>query len=669
MANKKSVCSLLLSLVLLLAGWGGVAAEEDQPGNLELANEYISIFVNQQEYNQGRFAVDVTGGAPMRDTDDDKPLIYGRPRPWTSYTTLRIDGTNYVFGGPTSKRAGKNAQYGEVIQPPELKGDKIVTTTKFGSIIVTQILSFIESSTTGLPDTAKIKYRVMNQGGKPSKIGLRVMLDTLLGANDGAPFRIKNKAVVGDALYVKKELPTFFQAFDDLNAPQVTAQGTIKGPGISTPDKLYFADWGSLADGAWDFDFNPGEEFLRKGEFELDSAMALYWNPSPLKAGETREYVAHYGLGGITIVPGLLSLGITSPSEVVMDSVDKTAQVVAYIQNTADIKVKEAEVALELPENLELVTGEQVKKLGNLEPKETSQVMWEVRPTKRVNHQLEYTVKVNASNTDANQVTRPLKVVGPPSLSLQIESPPKIELKDNHLAADSLQVVSKITNHGNSTAYGVNAYLALAPGLNIKPGEKQQKQLGSLLPGESVAVPWHITPLGMVDGSLLYSIGVRSRNAGSRVREKAVVVPPRQPQATIEIKDKEDGFEVGDYLTAQVKVENIASFYQAQGSIKYNSEVLEPVYVSRGQLFVIDKNLLSWNPPVIDTDQKLIKKISGSLDSHADVQEGVVANLHFRVKAPGKVNLKFNEFEIDSGKRPNLFSIQLKGNNSYIGGN
>ena len=71
-------------------------------GLVTLSNEYIRIIVNGEDENTGRYALETTEGDPNRVSDDGQPLIYGRPKPWTSYTSLRIDGEDYVFGGPTT---------------------------------------------------------------------------------------------------------------------------------------------------------------------------------------------------------------------------------------------------------------------------------------------------------------------------------------------------------------------------------------------------------------------------------------------------------------------------------------------------------------------------------------------------------------------------------------
>ncbi|MBM7555986.1 cohesin domain-containing protein [Halanaerobacter jeridensis] len=649
MTNRVKIITLLSLLLIIFSSIG--FAKVDDEGNLEIKNDYISIFVNQNEHNQGRFAIDVTGGAPMREGDDGKPLIYGHPNPWTSYTTIRIDGENYVFGGKTKKRAGKNAKYGTLVQEPQIEDGRIVTKYKYGKILVTQILSFVKSTTTALPDTAQIRYRITNQGESSKEVGARVMIDTMLGENDGAPFRIKNKAITADKVYSSDEMPSFWQAFDTLSNPKVTAQGTIKGPGLTQADKVYFADWGSLADDAWKFEFNPGQEFMRKGEFELDSAMALFWQPQKLSPGETKDYVTNYGLGGITVVPGLLSLGVTSPAEIVMDRPDKKAQIVAYVQNTAEIEAEDVKIELKLPEQLKLESEKRIKNLGHMKPGATAQVMWEISP-KNVNpKQLDYQVEVTAENTDDNQVTRGLRVVGPPNLGIDIKGPTRIKKENNHLSQEQFDIYGVITNVGNSTAYGVNSTIVLPPGLEIAKGEKVNKFLGQLKPGETIKVPWLVDTIGIIDGDLPYYVEVNSDNTARKSEKSSVVLPKLTPKLKIEFNKKD--FEVGDYVTANIKLENITDFYQINFSLKYDQYVLEAIYISRGKLFVDNKELLSFNRPDLEQGG-LIKNLSASLDAPQEVKSDIIAQIHFKVLAKGNSNLEFENLNVFDSKQHHI---------------
>ena len=155
-----------------------------------------------------------------------------------------MDGKNYIFGGKTRRRSGGTGEYGTVVSKPawDSATQSITMTCRYGAVEVIQEISIVESTTTGYPDTTKIKYSIVNREQVPHEIGLRVVIDTMLGENDGAPFRIGETAVQTDAVFDKERLPEFWQAFDTLTDPKVIAQGTLKGR--QHPDLLYFTNWG-----------------------------------------------------------------------------------------------------------------------------------------------------------------------------------------------------------------------------------------------------------------------------------------------------------------------------------------------------------------------------------------------------------------------------------------
>ena len=191
----------------------------------------------------------------------------------------------------------------------------IRTVCRFDTVEVMQEIAVVESTTTLLPDTAKIQYTIINRDEKPREVGLRVVIDTMLGENDGNPFRIGETAIETDTVFPREELPEFWQAFDTLSNPRVIAQGTLKGREAIPPDYLYFTNWGTVADHHWDVPLVRGRDFTRAGEFELDSAAVYKWEPVTVAPVDTCTYVLYYGLGGVTVKPGELQLGVTSPAE------------------------------------------------------------------------------------------------------------------------------------------------------------------------------------------------------------------------------------------------------------------------------------------------------------------------------------------------------------------
>ena len=67
---------------------------------VELANEFIKLIVNHSDQDFGRFSLETTGGHPNTSLDDHQLLIFGRPIPWTSYTTIRINTANMIITIP-----------------------------------------------------------------------------------------------------------------------------------------------------------------------------------------------------------------------------------------------------------------------------------------------------------------------------------------------------------------------------------------------------------------------------------------------------------------------------------------------------------------------------------------------------------------------------------------
>ncbi|MFO7815230.1 MAG: NEW3 domain-containing protein [Halanaerobiales bacterium] len=626
---------LLISLLFtsfITSAQSDVFNEVDDNGNLRLGNDYIVIVTNQDENAKGRFAIETTGGAPLETGDENKPLVYGRPKPWTSYTTLKVNNENYVFGGSTRRRAGEDANYGEVTAGPEVEDDQIYTSSQIEDIKVEQILSIVKSSTTGLFDTAQIKYRLVNTSNQEKEVGLRIMLDTMLGQNDGAPFRLADNAVTTDNLYLKDELPIFWQAFDSIANPTVTSQGTFKGPGVTAPDKVYFSDWGSLADGDWNFDFNPGEEFVREGEYEIDSAIAIMWEPQILEPNQEVTYVTNYGLGGIKVVPGLLALGVTSPAEFTFDENNQYFPVVAYVENTSEINAENVEVEIELPEQFE-ARENSVKEIGDIESNDTTQVNWEVGTTGgEVPGKITYTVKVTADNTDSNEVQREITFVGPPVIEANITLDENLRKEKGKILPNPFDLKVKLTNIGGSTLFDAKTELSLPPGLTFSEKEVSKKYLGFLQSGESVDVNWSVKVLN-VTGEMPYSINVEGLNEYSDTIRKDLDIPKLEPFVYL---DKVEYSE--NYQTYNIIGENLSELNRMELTLDYDPSAYGINYIFPGDMFVKNDKIVLWEDPITsDGEIQFEETLPDSASS------GIIGTIQFSKKNENQLNLEINE--------------------------
>lgn len=655
--HKRCWFLVVLAAVLILPA----AALGQETGFIQVANEYIRIIVNTSEHNMGRFSVMTTGGDPDRLEDNNQHLIYGGENPWTSYTTVRIGNENWVFGGSTNRRAGQGGKYGEMVLPPTVEDNAIKSVWRLGPIEVTQILSFARSTTTGLMDTARIEYQLHNADSVSHMVGLRIMLDTMLGTNDGAPFRVNEQALLSDTVFYANQMPEFWQAFDSLANPRVMSQGTLRGRGVSTPDRVYFTNWGSVADDLWNFDFTPGRDFTRRGEFELDSAIALFWDSAPLGPNETRSYVAHYGLGGVTIAAGELVLGVTSPAQVTADS-DRTEtfSVIAYVQNAGSGEARDVIAEIELPQGLELVTGSRTRRLGNLDVGETQQTGWQVAATGSVSGDLTYRVSVRAINSEPNSVSRAVSIVSPARLRIfRLSGPPALSVVNELYNPSPFTIEALIRNEGGTAAHNVHASVLHPIGLLLAPGERRDKFVGTIDAGAEARLTWSLVPTG-VSGSLPYSVSIL-HGGEPALQNSFIFVPELRPKVWIGEPETYGRTQIapGDYFSISVWATNVANLARAELDLSFNPDVVELVGktldITQGTLFLDDTVTppakLSWTMPVVDNAAGTVQGIRGDRSPSKPLTRayGTLVTLHFRAKGPGDAQITLDNVRIFDG--------------------
>lgn len=650
--------------VLALTGVGADALAQTFQSRVDesivLENEYIAIIVNAREEDTGRFSVNTTGGDPERTGDEDKPLVFGTersPGPWTSYTTVRVDERDHVIGGPTGKRAGRTGPFTEPIRLPYVHEDKEIRTSwQAGDVVITQKLSIAPGVTTGRLDTARIEYEVTNEGEQRRSVGLRVVLDTLLGRNDGAPFQVAGEAVTTDTAFQGERIPDYFQAFDSLADPRVVSQGTLRAFDTTVPDEVYFSNWGSLADGIWRFNFEPGRDFSRAGEeFELDSAVALYWHEQSLDPGETRTYVTYYGLGGITIAPGHLSLGITSPARIDGSHQDDgTFEVRAYIENTGDWIARDTVVRLENPNPLHIVDGPASIELGDMAPRESRQVAWRVAVPAGSSGEFTYRVAVRSSNADPNRVDRGITVTAPASLTATWVGPDALTVEDGRWSPVPFVTAARVTNTGQLDAHDVTA--SITPfGLAHAQGEKNEKHIGTIAAGETVHVPWHLVPEGTI-GNLPVSLQLHSTDAkiDARLPTHFVVVP--QLESALRLRVGDEGlaratYETGDTFVVRLDAVNVPQLYGAALELEFDPAVVQvlggSLGVDRGRLFVQTdpvtgtSEVLDWVRPAHVDNERGVVRVAGRRAPEGPLRRAndSVATIRFRAVGEGNTSL------------------------------
>jgi hypothetical protein len=309
--------------------------------------------------------------------------LYGR----TNTTVVRIDQADRVFGvngGRWEKQADRPGGKGKtpaIRSTTKWGGQKIESFWMFDEgIKVTQIVEVVPGEPVEtkegfkrLLDTAVVRYQLENKDNKSHQVGLRFMLDTLIGMkddgitpNDGVPFTVPGLPGLVDRaadFAPPMRVPDFVQVLEkpDLKRPGLIALLNFKvGSGVEAPSRVSLTRWPGVSP-LWDIPVVPMGE---------DSAVAIYWNPRELKAGEKREVGFSYGLGSVSSSERLgLSVGgaFTPGGEL---------SVVAYVKDPT----KGEKVRLVLPEGFRLAEGQKdiqdvppAQVAGNLVP-----VTWRV---------------------------------------------------------------------------------------------------------------------------------------------------------------------------------------------------------------------------------------------------------------------------------------------------
>lgn len=360
-----------------------------------------------------RFGLSTRGRGDQRLTFD----AAGR----TNNTVIKLDDNEWIFGErPFKDLTGKELDRwpGRWLQreaPLENKSRRLDSRRSIWiydeqQVSITQTVSLVAGDQTGKVDTCLIEYRMENRDTKEHIVGLRFLLDTFIGRNDGVPFLIPTERSVlcnTQREMDGEEVPAFIQARerDDLENPGTIALVQLRIPGMDPPSRVTL--------GAW-----PNKQLrgLARQEKTLwtvpvlninqgglgDSAVVIYWNPKILKPGEKREVAFAYGLGSVSASEGgqlaLTAVGEFTPG--------------GEFTLTAEVRnpIPGQTVKVELPEGFQLTQGTQQQEVsfpaagGSISP-----VTWKIRGASKEGV---FGIKVTASSGASQTKSIRLKTRG-----------------------------------------------------------------------------------------------------------------------------------------------------------------------------------------------------------------------------------------------------------------
>ncbi len=402
----KRFVALFAALVLLASVAAGATDMKKHPPEKVTSyspgpySEYIESHVDD---TTGQFTFGVPNG-PI--------ILYGHNSyPWSSFSTIRVD------DGFFDNNNQYDHVFGNIIQAPTTVGDTSEGVWQLGTtnLRVHQYLTLVTGSSTGHQDTYAIRYKIDNLDSVAHTVGCRVMLDTDLDDNDGAPFRVPGTgSVTTEMEWQGANVPPYFFVFNDLNNPSVTAQGTLRGGlAVPIPGMLQIVAWPNVFDETNTFYYTIDPQ----GSITGDSAYCAYWDGYTVGAGQSITFTTYYGLGGIAVDtnPPLAS-SISAPVELDCQSDVMTPNpfdIALYLANSAPgvtVPVTNISAALTLPAGLTLKAGAATQTIASLDPGRDALLDWTVAADGSHTGPLQYTIQLNSSNAGNKTLTGSIEI-------------------------------------------------------------------------------------------------------------------------------------------------------------------------------------------------------------------------------------------------------------------
>jgi hypothetical protein len=355
-----------------------------------------------------RFGISV----PPANPDEPPKQLTFHPQGLSNNACLRVDGQyELLFGLPPGRPGREHRSPRPRVEEPNRAWSATWDYPEQG-IRVTQHVRIRRADQTGKYETCLVRYRLENIGKQPRLVGLRFMLDTFIGTNDGVPFTIPGRSGLCDTMLqfaTPQEIPDFIQALetDDLQRPGTVAHLTLKVRDpqgkLELPSRVLLGAWPDarlqekLGDRRPLGPVTKWEVPLASLKLLNDSAVVIYWDEKELLPGpaNAREMAFAYGLGRMasTEGQGAGKLGLTVGGDF-RPGGEFTVTALVSEPDPGQMAI------LTLPGGLQLADGDAARLVptgGRFNP-----VTWKVRAERRG----DYTITVKSGNVSQSQKVR-----------------------------------------------------------------------------------------------------------------------------------------------------------------------------------------------------------------------------------------------------------------------
>jgi hypothetical protein len=344
-----------------------VAPPAHAQSDVRLANAAIRIDVD----SDGLIGLGTVAGSPDSALDDGKRLMFGWDKDnalsSTSFSSVRISDTAGIADFSLAALVES--------APTTRVGDAIHTEwTISGTVRVRQSLTIMNNPFSARQDLMRLEYTVSNIGAAPTSVGVRAMLDVMVGSNDAAPYFVSGRPRTNlQQAFVAPNIPPYYVSFEsnDFASDSLKGLGLLSGYGLTTPDRLQIANWRELATKGV---IVPWEHEVAPDQPHGDSAIVAYWLPRALQPGQSYSVATAYGLAGQgggamwLIAPVLVAPGTSSVT------------VNGWVNNTSTEDYGSGAITLTLPAGMSFESGSQASRaITGVLAGQSSQTTWRVR--------------------------------------------------------------------------------------------------------------------------------------------------------------------------------------------------------------------------------------------------------------------------------------------------
>lgn len=212
----------------------------------------------------------------------------------TNVTLLKVGQETAVFGH--NEGAARDAQWQtERELSADGKAKRALGTTSawtWNGLKTIQTLEIVRGAGAAAFDVCKVTYELENLGSRRLEVGVRVLLDTLVGENDAPAFQPlpEGSLILSQAAFEPKTMPAALKLLEVANprSQGLVAYLSLKlDKPIQAPDRLLVTRLPDKGD-QWDVPLQNMRD---------DACVVLYWTETALEPGPSNRRVLGYAYG------------------------------------------------------------------------------------------------------------------------------------------------------------------------------------------------------------------------------------------------------------------------------------------------------------------------------------------------------------------------------------